>query len=86
MRAPASAPERQWIGGFTTGGPATLLTLHDPAMAKDVASTVDLPSMGAKGTRIVADRIGRARTTRHSVDGRLTWASAFLTRLAAYIA
>jgi len=46
--APASAQERQWIGEFTAGGQATPLTLHERASEKSVASTVGLPSMGAR--------------------------------------
>ena len=48
LSAPASAQERQWIGEFTAGGPSTPLTLHERASEKSVASTVDLPSIGAR--------------------------------------
>ncbi|MEO6383258.1 MAG: hypothetical protein ABIO30_02240, partial [Thermomonas sp.] len=48
MGAAASPQERQWIGEFTVDGAVTPLTLHERAAAKDVKSTVDLPSMGAR--------------------------------------
>lgn len=54
----ASPPERQWIGAFTVAGQATPLTLHERHVNNESASTVDLPSMGAREvplTRFEAD-------------------------------
>ncbi len=44
----AASGERQWIGEFRLGGESTPLTVHDRSALKEAASTVDLPSMGAR--------------------------------------
>lgn len=47
-QAPAPVPATSWVGEFRIGGESTAIVLHDRSAAPQAASSIDVPSKGAR--------------------------------------